>query len=57
MCHPGHPDAELAGIDPVVERRRMEYDVLMRDPGLPARIWRPSRSTDGPPLAWADLQD
>jgi predicted glycoside hydrolase/deacetylase ChbG (UPF0249 family) len=57
MCHPGHPDAELAGIDPVVERRRMEYDVLMRDPGLPARIWRPSRNTDGPPLAWADLQD
>ena len=53
MCHPGHPDAELAGLDPVVERRRMEYDALMRDPGLPARIWRPSRSADGPPLAWA----
>ena len=35
MCHPGHPDAELAGLDPVVERRRMEYDALMRDPGLP----------------------
>lgn len=55
MCHPGHPDAELAGLDPVVERRRMEYDVLMRDPGLPQRIWRPSRNADGPPLAWADL--
>ena len=57
MCHPGHADAELAGLDPVVERRRMEYDALMRDPGLPARIWRPSRSADGPTLAWADLQD
>jgi predicted glycoside hydrolase/deacetylase ChbG (UPF0249 family) len=57
MCHPGHVDAELAGLDPVVERRRMEYDALMRDPGLPARIWRPSRSADGPPLDWAQLQD
>ena len=36
MCHPGHPDAELAGLDPVVERRRMEYDALMRDPGAAA---------------------
>jgi predicted glycoside hydrolase/deacetylase ChbG (UPF0249 family) len=57
MCHPGHVDAQLAGLDPVVERRRMEYDALMRDPGLPARIWRPSRSADGPPLSWADMQD
>ncbi len=57
MCHPGHPDAELASIDPVVQRRRMEYDALMRDPGLPGRFWRPSRSADGPPFAWADLQD
>jgi chitin disaccharide deacetylase len=56
MCHPGHPDAELATLDPVVERRRMEYDTLMRDPELPARIWRPSRSADGPPLHWPDLQ-
>ena len=52
MCHPGHPDAELAGLDPVVARRRMEYDALMRDPDLPQRIWRPSRSADGPPLSW-----
>ena len=32
MCHPGHPDAELASLDPVVDRRRMEYDALMREP-------------------------
>lgn len=57
MCHPGHPDAELAARDPVVERRRTEYDALMRDPDLPARIWRPSRSADGPPLQWPELQD
>ena len=36
MCHPGHPDAELAAIDPVVERRRMEYDALMRDVRCPS---------------------
>jgi len=40
-----------------VERRRLEYDALLRDGGLPARIWRPSRRADGPALAWAELQD
>jgi predicted glycoside hydrolase/deacetylase ChbG (UPF0249 family) len=52
MCHPGHPDAELAAIDPVVERRRMEYDALMRDVSLADRLWRPSRGADGPPVDW-----
>lgn len=57
MCHPGHPDAELANLDPVVERRRLEYEALMRDPDLPQRIWRPSRAANGPPLSWPDLPD
>jgi predicted glycoside hydrolase/deacetylase ChbG (UPF0249 family) len=57
MCHPGHPDVELACLDPVVARRRMEYDAIMRDPDLPQRIWRPSRSADGPALDWPQLQD
>jgi hypothetical protein len=57
MCHPGHPDAELAGLDPVVARRHMEYDALMRDTQLPTRIWRPARRPDGPPLAWPQLRD
>jgi len=52
MCHPGHADAALAALDPVVARRRMEYDALMREPDLPDRIWRPARSADGPPVAW-----
>jgi predicted glycoside hydrolase/deacetylase ChbG (UPF0249 family) len=52
MCHPGHPDAELAEIDPVVARRRMEYDGLMQDVSLPERIWRPARAADGVPLQW-----
>jgi len=57
MCHPGHPDAELAALDPVVARRRMEYDAIMRDPVLPQRIWRPSRSADGPAIPWTELRD
>jgi predicted glycoside hydrolase/deacetylase ChbG (UPF0249 family) len=53
MCHPGHPDAELAAVDPVVERRRMEYEALMRDASLSDRIWRPTRAADGPPVDWS----
>jgi predicted glycoside hydrolase/deacetylase ChbG (UPF0249 family) len=54
MCHPGHPDADLAALDPVVERRRMEYEALMRDASLVERIWRPARGTDGPPVDWSE---
>lgn len=53
MCHPGHADAELAAVDPVVERRRMEYETLMRGIFLSDRIWRPSRGPDGPPVDWS----
>jgi hypothetical protein len=53
MCHPGHADAALAAVDPVVERRRMEYDALMRDGALAERIWHPARSSDGPPVDWS----
>jgi predicted glycoside hydrolase/deacetylase ChbG (UPF0249 family) len=56
MCHPGHVDSELAGTDPVVERRRMEYDALMRDVSLAHRLWRPARSIDGPPVDWSRVQ-
>jgi predicted glycoside hydrolase/deacetylase ChbG (UPF0249 family) len=55
MCHPGHADAELAALDPVVERRRMEYEALMRDASLPERIWRPVRAPDGPPVDWLEV--
>lgn len=53
MCHPGHPDAELPKLDAVVERRRMEYDALIREVALPERLWRPARNTDGPPVDWS----
>ena len=54
--HPGHPDGELAQLDSVVERRRMEYTCLMRDTGLQHIIWRPARKSDGPGLFWPQLQ-
>jgi chitin disaccharide deacetylase len=53
MCHPGHPDAELASLDPVVGRRRMEYETLMSNASLMDRIWRPARSGNGAPLDWS----
>ena len=31
MCHPGYPDVELAGLDPVVERRAQELESLLPD--------------------------
>jgi predicted glycoside hydrolase/deacetylase ChbG (UPF0249 family) len=56
MCHPGHPDAELAEIDAVVARRGMEWEALMRDPSLPELIWRPERRNDGPAIMWPQLK-
>ena len=47
MCHPGHVDAELATLDPVVNRREQEFAALMAAPDLPARIWHPVRSATG----------
>jgi chitin disaccharide deacetylase len=47
MCHPGHVDAELPTLDPVVGRREQEYAALMAAPNLPARIWHPQRTADG----------
>ncbi|MCW5773294.1 MAG: ChbG/HpnK family deacetylase [Rhodospirillaceae bacterium] len=37
MCHPGFPDAELAAIDSLVERRQDEFDYLA-GPDLPADL-------------------
>jgi predicted glycoside hydrolase/deacetylase ChbG (UPF0249 family) len=52
MCHPGFPDDELKRIDPVVERRRSELDLLGGKTELPFRVWRPERAADGAPVDW-----
>ncbi len=52
MCHPGYPDAELAALDPVLERRRQELETLGSLPGLPERIWHPDRSPGAAGVDW-----
>jgi predicted glycoside hydrolase/deacetylase ChbG (UPF0249 family) len=52
MCHPGFPDAELARLDPVTERRQREYEVLMGPSPFAGRLWRPQRAVDGAPIDW-----
>jgi predicted glycoside hydrolase/deacetylase ChbG (UPF0249 family) len=50
MCHPGHPDAELAALDPVVEQRRHELAYLASDSflaDLAAAGMRPARFAHG----------
>jgi predicted glycoside hydrolase/deacetylase ChbG (UPF0249 family) len=49
MCHPGHVDEELPGLDPVVGRRAQELAVLIDYPELPSRLWHPARTSDGAP--------
>lgn len=52
MCHPGYPDAEIAALDPVVERRGQELETLKTNPELPHRIWRPERDPDTGLIDW-----
>ncbi len=52
MCHPGFPDAELASLDPVVQRRRTEFETLRDAPQLPERIAHPHRDWTGR-IAWS----
>ena len=56
MCHPGFPDAELASLDPVVERRRAEFETLRDMPGLPQRIAHPRRDRTGR-MTWSNGHD
>lgn len=52
MCHPGHVDAALSSIDPIVARREDEYDAIARYAALPSLLWRPARPKDGQPVNW-----
>lgn len=55
MCHPGHADRGTGPADAIAARRPMEYEALMGSRNLPERIWRPSRTADGPPLVWPEI--
>lgn len=52
MCHPGYPDAELAELDPVVERRHQELDALFAAHRLDEAIWHVSSRADRGPVDW-----
>ena len=52
MCHPGHVDPELSSLDPIVARRAEEYAALAQASDLPAKLWHPQRTADGPPVDW-----
>lgn len=53
MCHPGHGDEELAGLDPVVTRRGQELEALLTNPEMPHRIWRPAREVGQAIVDWS----
>ena len=55
MCHPGYPDAELATLDPVTERRGQELAVIRDNRELELRIWHPDRVPDAAILDWGAL--
>lgn len=52
MCHPGYPDAALAELDPVVERRRHELVALFAAPRLDEAIWHVEPRADRSPVDW-----
>ncbi len=55
MCHPGYPDAALAALDPVVDRRLQEHDALMRMDALSDQIWHVDRTSDGAAVDWREM--
>lgn len=56
MCHPGRVDAELRGLDPLVERREQELAALRTLPHLPERLWHVSRGPTGDPVVWPSVE-
>jgi predicted glycoside hydrolase/deacetylase ChbG (UPF0249 family) len=56
MCHPGFPDDELRSLDPITDRRQVEYDHLMAATPNADCLWRPARTADAPPIDWRDIR-
>lgn len=52
MCHPGHPDAELAALDGNTLRRGQEFDAISNNQGIKDQLWTVIRDPDGPNIEW-----
>jgi hypothetical protein len=52
MCHPGYPDATLADLDPIVERRHHELTALFAARRLDEAIWHVQARADRAPVDW-----
>ena len=52
MCHPGHPDAELAALDATTLRRGQELDAIFANTAIAGQLWRIDRPAEGPPVDW-----
>ncbi|MEZ5852258.1 MAG: ChbG/HpnK family deacetylase [Hyphomicrobiaceae bacterium] len=55
MCHPGYPDAELAGRDPVLARRAQELEALRGNAGVETHLTAIAREGDAAILDWGRL--
>lgn len=54
MCHPGYPDAALAELDTVVERRHQELDAIFAARRLDEAIWHVRGRADRAPVDWVE---
>ena len=52
ICHPGHPDAELAALSSNTLRRGQELDTLATNPAFVNQLWTLERDPDGPAIDW-----
>jgi hypothetical protein len=52
ICHPGYPDAELAGQSANTLRRGQELDTLATNPAFTNQLWTLERDADGPAIDW-----
>ncbi|MGD9784618.1 MAG: ChbG/HpnK family deacetylase [Hyphomicrobiaceae bacterium] len=52
MCHPGLAETEASSSDTLAARRPLELVYLENDNALSAKLWRPNRPADGPPIDW-----
>ncbi|MFM9942599.1 MAG: ChbG/HpnK family deacetylase [Hyphomicrobiaceae bacterium] len=52
ICHPGHPDGELAALSANTLRRGQELDTLLTHPSFVNQLWTIVRDQDGPAIDW-----